>query len=365
MQAFIKPEQYTSQNFFDEENVKIFENLWIFACMRSDIDHDSHYGIRIGSSDLVIQLNEGGQPRAFFNSCSHRGSLLCEEGKHGGRVRCPYHGWVYDKSGVPVGIPNKECFPEVVNSPSTFKLKEVSCSAVGKFIFISLAQSPSPLREFLGEEYEFLESISPALSNITLDFIAPVRANWKAVIENSLEGYHVPMVHQKTFLAADGMSKSTSDITNNFNSNFHSSMNNQANDAWLKSFENKFSKKIGQWPYRIDCYTHHHIFPNLTITSFLGYSFHLQNFKPQNHDLTTVHSRTFGTNFQNQSDVGRKLLEKIYVDSNQFTLKVFEEDTYICEKVQKGLKNSRRNLVLGIEIEDRVRHFQKAYASFI
>jgi len=363
MQALIKPEQYTSQIFFEEENLKIFKNLWIFSCMMNDLEENYHYGVKIGSTDLVLQLDESHQPKAFLNSCSHRGSLLCEEGKHSGRVRCPYHGWVYDKNGIPVGIPNIECFPEIAQDRNAFKLNEIHCLAVGQFIFISFAINPIPLIEFLGDEYDFLKTISTGLKDITLDFNKPVQANWKIAIENSLEGYHVPMVHKKTFLVASGMSKSSEDIITNLKNKFHSSMNNQTNTAWLKSFENKMSKKIGQWPYKTNHYTHHHIFPNLTITSFLGYSFHVQIFKPVSHDVTQIHSRTFSTHFSNQDEVGEKLITKIYEDSNQFTLTVFDEDAYICEKVQKGLKNAQGNLILGVDIELRVQHFQRAYVN--
>ena len=361
VQALISPEKYTSIPFFQEENTKIFEKIWIFACMLGDLDSTSHYGLRIGSKDLVIQLDTNNLPKAFLNSCSHRGSLLCEEGRHNGRVRCPYHGWVYDKVGVPVGIPNKECFPEVVKDPVSFKLQEVACEKVGKFIFVCLDKNPMSLVEFLGMEYDFLNDISLGINEITLEFQKPVKANWKVVIENSLEGYHVPMVHQKTFVIADGMSKSDIDISNNFSSHYHSSMNNQANKEWLKSFKNKFSQKIGSWPFVTNHYTHHHIFPNLTITSFLGYSFHVQIFKPTTHDLTLVHSRTYGTSFENQNEIGKKLINKIYEDSHQFTLKVFDEDTFICEKVQRGLNQARNNLILGERIEQRVFHFHQAY----
>ncbi|MBU3621836.1 aromatic ring-hydroxylating dioxygenase subunit alpha [Polynucleobacter sp. CS-Odin-A6] len=339
----------------------MFENIWIFACMKQDLDLKSHYGFRVGTKDILIQLDESNTPRAFINSCSHRGSLLCEEGRHSGRVRCPYHGWVYDTEGIPIGIPSKSCFPEVVANPRGFKLNEVSCKEAGNFIFVSLAERPTLLNEFLGKEYDFLESISLGLSNVILEFSKSVQANWKVLIENSLEGYHVPMVHQNTFLVADGMGESIKDISTNFDSNYHSSMNHLANQGWLNSFENKFSKKIGHWPFRTNYYTHHHIFPNLTITSFLGYSFHVQNFKNVSHDLTKVHSRTFSTIFKNQNEVGAKLIKKIYEDSSQFTSKVFDEDTFICEKVQRGLKNAKNQLVLGNGLEERVLHFQKAY----
>ena len=333
--------------------------------MEDDLGPNSHLGLRVGVKDILIQLAEKNLPKAFINSCSHRGSLLCEEGRQDGRIRCPYHGWVYDKEGIPVGIPSKECFPEVIANPKEFRLQVVQCAKVGKFIFVSLAKNPISLADFLGDQYGFLESISLGLKDVIQDFKKSLHSNWKVVIENSLEGYHVPMVHKKTFLVADGMSKSSEDVTTNLENKYHSSMNNHASPEWIQSFENKLSKKIGLWPYKNNHYTHHHIFPNTTITSFLGYSFHIQIFKPISHNVTEVYSRTYNTSFKNQSVVGEKLIAKIYEDSKQFTMKVFEEDTLICEKVFRGLSNAKKNLILGQGIEDRVQHFQKAYQTIM
>ena len=110
-------------------------------------------------------------------------------------------------------------------------------------------------------------------------------------------------------------------------------------------------------------YTHHLIFPNLTVTSFMGYSFHIQRFDPTAPELTTVHSRTTGVDFEGGTEMGRKIIERIYADGHAFTDKVFGEDGGICAKVQAGLRNAQRLAVLGQGIEDRVLHFQRAYVA--
>lgn len=61
----------------------------------------------------------------------------------------------------------------------------------------------------------------------------------------------------------------------------------------------------------------------------------------------------------------KKIIEKIFEESKQFTLKVFDEDIDICEKVQRGLQNADHHLVLGDEVENRINHFQKAYEIFM
>lgn len=365
MHALLKPEYYRSALQYQTELSSIFSGLWIFACLRQDIAGRSHYGIRIGNKDVIIQLDEEHHPRAFLNSCSHRGSLLCNEGKNAGFIRCPYHGWSYNLSGIPMGIPAKENFPEVVSAPENFKLNEVLCEAAGDFIFVSLNLSAPTLKEYLDKEYDFMVQISQGIDQPCNEFTQTVPANWKVVIENALEGYHVPSVHQKTFLVAEGMGKRSSDPVNIFANPLHSSMNHSADAEWLKKLNIKIQKKIGTWPFMFDYYTHHHIFPNLTITSFLGYSFHIQIFKPVDEKSTSVHSRTATVKFSDQTPVGQKYIEKIYADSHEFTLSVFNEDLDICEKVQKGLNNASHEFILGNILEQRIHHFQKAYMSTV
>ena len=52
----------------------------------------------------------------------------------------------------------------------------------------------------------------------------------------------------------------------------------------------------------------------------------------------------------------------IYAEGHAFTRKVFDEDADICRKVQAGLKSATHLAVLAARLEDRVRHFQSAYA---
>jgi len=119
--------------------------------------------------------------------------------------------------------------------------------------------------------------------------------------------------------------------------------------------------KLGKWHWRFANYTHHLIFPNLTVTSFMGYSYHVQRFEPTATNLTTVHSRSIGVRFEEQSAIGAKMLEQIYADSKLFTDQVFGEDGNICRAVQRGLNSAINSAVIGDGIESRVGHFHQAY----
>jgi phenylpropionate dioxygenase-like ring-hydroxylating dioxygenase large terminal subunit len=358
--GLIEPYLYRDPAHHAHELQGLFQRSWVFVGLMLELQGLAHQVVRVGDKEVLLQCDSSGKPRAFLNVCAHRHAQLSSLGKHQGAVRCPYHGWVYDRQGVPVGIREKQAFSEVVAQPEQHRLTEFNCEAVGQFIFVRLANAGADLRDWLGRQYQFLERASLGMSGITDEFQEEVNANWKVVIENSLEGYHVPNVHSNTFMQVEGMSREETAPIFFLDDPRHTHLEHAANAGWVSSFA-RHERKIGRWPWRFEHYTHRLIFPNLTITSFMGYSFHIQRFDPTAPELTTVHSRTTGVNFEGGTEMGRKMMERILADGHTFTHKVFAEDGEVCAKVQAGLRNAQRLAVLGAGIEDRVLHFQRAY----
>jgi len=356
------PDWYRSTLHFNgPERRAIFEGCWIFAGLKLELAESKHLCCTMGSKSVVLQFDKGGVPRAYLNVCSHRQAQLCEPGgTHTGPLRCPYHGWVYDREGVPVGIPQKQAFPQVVANPRQYRLTEFPCESAGQFIFVRLSPEGPTLREYLGKQFDFLIRASQGMNSVLDEFRADVPANWKVLIENSLEGYHVPAVHSASFMQIDGMDRTDAAPQFFCEDEFHNHLEHAADAAWVKRFA-RMESKIGRWPWRFEHYTHHLIFPNLTVTSFMGYSFHVQRFEPTQVDCTTVHSRTVGVDLANSTAAGVKMMEHIHADGHAFTRKVFDEDAGICRRVQAGIEIAVRPPVLGGAIEDRVAHFQRAY----
>ena len=57
---------------------------------------------------------EDGPVRAFIGVCSHRGTILTDEGRGNcDRFTCPYHGWTFDDHGALIGVAGRRKFGEV------------------------------------------------------------------------------------------------------------------------------------------------------------------------------------------------------------------------------------------------------------
>lgn len=346
---------------FERECAGLLASTWTYAGMADEVArHNDFLRLLVAGVDLLIQ-NFNGQLRAFINSCSHRHSLIHTE-PHGNRALvCPYHGWAYDERGAPTGIPLRQEFPQVCADPDAWRLDPVELARAGDFLFVRLKTGGEPLESFLGDAFGFLEQVSAALDRTLDDFRSTIRANWKIVIENSLEGYHVPLVHRETLGRISQFSRERTDIIDHLVPQGHSYMTNLAHARWLARWQG-YENDLGQWPFRFEHYVHRLVFPILTVTSFLGYSFHVQRFQPDAHDSTTVHSRIYSTRFSGQTERGARIIDTIYRENVDFTRRIFEEDRRACELTHAGSLQATRPSVLAASLEQRIADFRRTCA---
>jgi Rieske 2Fe-2S family protein len=176
----------------------IWHRDWVCVGRLEDLPEPGDYFLaEVGNERLVVTRDRDGRPRAFHNTCRHRGSMLCTEPRGrfaGGRIACPYHAWSYALSGELLATPKMQL-------PSDFRREDyplyaVNVGAWGGFLFVNLAGRPAAtLAEFLGDEARNVE-------RWPLDSLVSVRrevttlaCNWKVFWENYSECYHCPGIH--------------------------------------------------------------------------------------------------------------------------------------------------------------------------
>lgn len=140
------------------------------------------------------------QVRAYLNVCTHRFSLLTDKptGCFQKHMKCQYHGWEFDETGNTCKIPDAQNFRPL--QKGELGLKEYRAEMVGQLVFVTLDPQAPPLRDYLGPDLTHLiEDRFSRTHRITYWFVRELPCNWKIVIENLLETYHLENVHQKTF----------------------------------------------------------------------------------------------------------------------------------------------------------------------
>jgi phenylpropionate dioxygenase-like ring-hydroxylating dioxygenase large terminal subunit len=111
-------------------------------------------------------------------------------------LRCQYHGWEYDKDGRTGRIPDARAFRPWDREHSC--LRTFRLDTCGDLVFINLSDNPILLRDWLQPVWESWSSYGGAYRHAAT-WEKEFPCNWKVVLENSLESYHIPQVHPKTF----------------------------------------------------------------------------------------------------------------------------------------------------------------------
>jgi choline monooxygenase len=141
--------------------------------------------------------------RVFRNACRHRGFALVEGAGCSRALVCRYHGWTYRLDGSLSHVPNAEAFPGL--DRSTRGLVEVESHDVDGLIVIGALDSGAG-KQIWGDEAlaaltdgtAWRDKLVPAERLAYVESI-PKAMNWKVLVEQFLEGYHIRSTHKDTF----------------------------------------------------------------------------------------------------------------------------------------------------------------------
>jgi Rieske 2Fe-2S family protein len=155
----LSPHLYLDPEVLPLEDERIFSRTWQFAGHISQLPAPGTYiTANAGTQPVLVVRDDEGELRAFRNVCRHRGSRLLS-----------------DKSEL--GL-----FPARVE-------------VLSGLVFVNLDIHATPLAEQVAGLPERLapygfEKLKPVVEKETSQ-----PANWKIVVDNYLEGYHVPIAH--------------------------------------------------------------------------------------------------------------------------------------------------------------------------
>jgi len=186
---------YTDPAIFRQEVESFFFESWICAGRTEQIAEPGEYFLReVGGESIIITREPGGEPRAFYNVCRHRGTRMCTdaEGKLPGRIQCPYHGWTYALDGCLLGAPHMD---EPGFSRQDYPLRQAHCDVWDGHVFINLSERAERLAGQLAGLPEKFAPWRMAELRRHKRIVYEVKANWKLVILNYNECLHCPVLH--------------------------------------------------------------------------------------------------------------------------------------------------------------------------
>ena len=356
------PVHYYSEEIYNLEKEKIFYKTWQFAGFTMQLqNHNDFVSFELCDKAIVVQ-NFQGELRAFANVCSHRYARIQNEPCGNRLLQCPYHGWTYNKEGIPIGIPCKEDFENL--DKNKLGLEQYKVEVCGKLVFVSLDQNSISLKTHLAGLYDRLEKMSLAIDQCVDTYTLEIDCNWKIPIENSLEGYHVNYIHQSTIKKFEVGQNALKDCEIRFNFDPpHSYLVDEVGAAELEKWL-KVSKIIGPTAFQATDYSQHNIFPNLNLATFYGSAYFIQVFRPLSLNKCRIDHYSLSSRLLEPTKTGELIYSQILSPMVDLGKKILDEDVGICLKVQKGISSARATGVLSRE-EERLQKYQESYMNYI
>jgi len=136
--------------------------------------------------------------RVFRNACRHRGLALVEGAGCSRALVCRYHGWTYRLDGSLSHVPHADAFPDL--DMSTRGLVEVASREVDGLIVIDPLDTTGVhgAMAALTDGSPWRDKLLPAGRLLYVDSTRR-EMNWKILVEQFLEGYHIRSTHTDTF----------------------------------------------------------------------------------------------------------------------------------------------------------------------
>ncbi len=193
---------YTEAEVFEQEWEYIWKKFWLFAGTTAQIPAPGDFFTYQAHKDSIIIIRGNkGEVFAHYNTCRHRGSLIClEEKGNSPKLICPYHQWVYDKDG---SLLKSRLMPDDFDR-SQFGLHPVNVRVAEGLIFISLASDPPDFDKVLDDYRPYLKPYKIDSAKIAFSKRYILRTNWKLVAENFRECYHCGPAHPEYCSAVIG-----------------------------------------------------------------------------------------------------------------------------------------------------------------
>lgn len=193
---------FTDPALMDREYEAVFDKCWLYLGHESELPKPGDFVTRtVARRNILFTRDAKGALHALFNTCPHRGATVCRESRGNAKVfQCFYHGWVFGCDGALKGQPGEERYSAGHKASGAGNLTPVPrfASHAG-FCFVCFDPEAVPLTDYLAGAKEILELIA-AHSESGMAIVEgaqeyAIRANWKLLAENSVDGYHAVTTH--------------------------------------------------------------------------------------------------------------------------------------------------------------------------
>jgi phenylpropionate dioxygenase-like ring-hydroxylating dioxygenase large terminal subunit len=193
----IEGHRYTSKEFLAQEMEHMWSKVWLLLGREDEMPNSGDWQQEeVGPESILMVRQAEGDIKAFYNVCQHRGQRLVDKPKgHSRRFVCPYHSWAWSTDGELNFVQDPEDFP-AGNPCGKLRLEEIACDTFAGFVWVNMDPDCESLKDYLGPIWGDWDvyGIQDWKRYVALTTTAP--CNWKIVMDNFNESYHVNTVHR-------------------------------------------------------------------------------------------------------------------------------------------------------------------------
>jgi phenylpropionate dioxygenase-like ring-hydroxylating dioxygenase large terminal subunit len=198
----VNREVFVSREVLEREQRAVFDRCWIYVGHASELRSAGDFKTRsVAGRPVIFCRDRGGAIRCLINSCRHRGSVVCREREGNARqFYCMYHGWTYNTDGSLRNVPGEESYPPSFDK-SAFALVPVPrLEAYRDFYFANFDRDAVDLETYLAGAKPYIDLVVDQSPSGHMEIISGVqeydiKANWKLLVENSIDDYHLVATH--------------------------------------------------------------------------------------------------------------------------------------------------------------------------
>ena len=123
---------------------------------------------------------------------------------------CTYHGWTYRNDGTLEHVPGEsEAYYDALDRPS-LGLIEARVETYAGIVFATWAKDAPSLEAYLGDARWYLDTVFNRRDG-GMQALGPMKwlepVNWKTMVDNCSDNYHVPTSHLSSARGADPLSR--------------------------------------------------------------------------------------------------------------------------------------------------------------
>ena len=167
-----------------------FEDFWYVVALSKELKPNKVLSRTVLGEWLAIFRGDDGKSVALRDRCMHRNSRLSRGKVCQGMLQCPYHGWVYDKTGIVVAVPAEG---ENFQATEARRAKRYDTREQDGYVYVRL--SPQPTEDF--EPFKMPYYKQPGWETVRV--INRFRNNVTNCAENFIDIPHTVSVHPGVF----------------------------------------------------------------------------------------------------------------------------------------------------------------------